>query len=135
MKNIKISKNLKAMIIRITLLILFIPILGKICFGQAYHQTVYSNIDGTTYVTHINGYGSTVNVSTYEVTPKYATLEEIQQGAAELHDRLNELAKEREERQSARAQYINEQRMKEKLEKGIITQEEYDAAVAAKSQD
>ena len=118
--------------IAITLTIMAMSIF---CFGQnylqTYHQTVYTNIDGTTYVTSINGHGSAVNVTTYEVTPKYATLEEIQQGAAELHDRLNERAMEREEWQKERARYINEKRMKEKLEKGIITQEVYDAAMKA----
>ena len=102
-------------------------------YHQSYHQTVYTNIDGTTYVTSISGHGSRSYVTTYEVTsqPNHATLEEIQQGAAKLHDRLNELAKEREEMQKERARYINEKRMKEKLEKGIITQEEYDAAMKA----
>ena len=46
MKNIKISKNLKAMIIRIVLLIAFILILGKICYSQSdtsYHKAVVEN--------------------------------------------------------------------------------------------
>lgn len=117
MKNIKISKNLKAMIIRITLLILFILILGKICYSQAYHQTVYSNIDGTTYVTHINGYGSTVNVSTYEVSRNPST---------GLDKSTREMLEESQRRFEQR---MNEDKMCEKWERGEITYEEYCAAV------
>lgn len=46
MKNIRVSKNLRSAIIRIVLLIAFILVLGKICYGQSdtsYRKTVVEN--------------------------------------------------------------------------------------------
>lgn len=117
MKNIKVSKDLRAVIIRIVLLIMFILILGKICYGQhyyqSYHQTVYTNIGGTTYVTSINGYGSKSYVTTYEVTPEYS--ESALKAKEELNRKIDQLN--------------NEMKMMDKWEYGEITYEEYCAAV------
>lgn len=98
-------------------IILTIMVMSIFCFGQnyhqSYHQTVYTTIDGTTYVTSINGHGSTANVSTYEVTPKYS----------------ESALKAKEEFNSYLDQRINERKMLKEWECGEITYEEYCAAV------
>ena len=66
MKNIRVSKNLKAVIIRITLLILFILILGKICYGQSdtsYRKTVVEN-----FINQVNDELTAKGLDTVETT-------------------------------------------------------------------
>ena len=105
--------------IAITLTIMAMSIF---CFGQnylqTYHQTVYTNIDGTTYVTSINGHGSAVNVTTYEVTPKYSE-SKYSESALKAKEELNKKID----------QTNNEMKLRNKWEYGEITYEEYCAAV------